>query len=220
MPGKNLIAPLEKTSPRPSHNAWYPVYPETRPVIWATARLFLADTSVCSTCKAMRWRLSFLHTLATHPVSFHGSSNNPLVSFKSVGMDPLLLAAHTVPAMAIFLPSSVTPSGPEARGYVTKGIPPRMTFAAPISFFKSISMIFGRAGLIFEGSTNGGGCRNETFCQGLPGVNPQRSNQIVLRRNSFWEMLYQKETGTAFGRKLGAASHEPCLPCRRPCRRP
>jgi hypothetical protein len=29
-----------------------------------------------------------------------------------------------------------------------------MTFAVPISFFKSISIIFGGAGLIFEGSTN------------------------------------------------------------------
>jgi len=136
-------------------------------------------------------------------------SGKRLLSFKSVGMDPLSFTPPPVPAMAIFPPWSHKASGPEARGYVTKGIPPRMTFAVPISFFKSISIIFGRAGLIFEGSTNGGGCRNETFCQGLPGVDPQRSNQIVLGRNSFWEMLYQKETGTAFGRKLGAASREP-----------
>ena len=60
-------------------------------------------------------------------------------------------------------------------------------------------MIFGGAGLIFEGLTNRGGCENETFCQGLPGVHPQRSNQSVLWRNLFWETLFQKETGTAFG---------------------
>ncbi|KPK96471.1 MAG: hypothetical protein AMJ95_14075, partial [Omnitrophica WOR_2 bacterium SM23_72] len=80
-----------------------------------------------------------------------------------------------------------------------KKIPRRATLVVPISFFKSISMIFGGAGLIFEGLTNRGGCRNEKFCEGLPGVNPQRSNQSVLRRNLFWEMLFQKETGTAFG---------------------
>jgi hypothetical protein len=74
-----------------------------------------------------------------------------------------------------------------------------MTFAVPISFFKSISIIFGGAGLIFEGSTNGGGHWNDKFCRGLPGLNPQRSNQGVLRSNPFWEMLFQKETGTAFG---------------------
>jgi hypothetical protein len=45
-----------------------------------------------------------------------------------------------------------------------------MTFAVPISFFKSISIIFGGAGLIFEGLTKRGGCWNEKFCQGLPGV--------------------------------------------------
>jgi hypothetical protein len=58
--------------------------------------------------------------------------------------------------------------------------------------------------LIFEGSTNAGGCGDETFCQGLPGINPQRSNQSGLLRNLFWEMLSQKEPGTAFGRKLRA----------------
>jgi len=57
---------------------------------------------------------------------------------------------------------------------------------------------FGGAGLIFEGLTNRGGCWNEKLCQGLGGVNPQRSNQSVLRRDLFWEMLFQKETGTAF----------------------
>ena len=35
--GGNLIAPLEKTSPRPSHNGWDPFYPEIKPMIWATA---------------------------------------------------------------------------------------------------------------------------------------------------------------------------------------
>jgi hypothetical protein len=75
--------------------------------------------------------------------------------------------------------------------------PRRIAFAVPISFFKSISMTFGDAGLIFEGLVKGGGCRNGTFCQGLPGVNPQRSNQSVLRRNLFWEMLFQKKPGTA-----------------------
>jgi hypothetical protein len=85
------------------------------------------------------------------------------------------------------------------RGYLTKEVPPRMIFAAPIPFFQSISIVFGGAGLIFEGLTNPVGCRNEEFCQGLPGVHPQRSNQSVLLRNFFWEMLFQKETGTAFG---------------------
>jgi hypothetical protein len=70
-----------------------------------------------------------------------------------------------------------------------------MTFAVPISFFKSISIIFGGAGLIFEGLTNRCGCGNEKFCQGLPGVNPQRSNQSILLRNLFWEMLFQKRQG-------------------------
>jgi hypothetical protein len=84
------------------------------------------------------------------------------------------------------------------REYLTKEIPPRMAFAVPSSFFKSISIILGGAGLIFEGLTNRGGCENETFCQGFPGVNPQRSNQSVLRRNLFREMLFQKEPGTAF----------------------
>ena len=56
------------------------------------------------------------------------------------------------------------------RGYLTKEIPPRMTFALPISFFKSISIIFGGDGLIFEGLTNRVEYRNEKFCQGLPGV--------------------------------------------------
>jgi hypothetical protein len=87
------------------------------------------------------------------------------------------------------------------RGYLTKEIPPRKAFAVPLSFFKSISMIFGGAGLIFEGLTNRGGWGNDKFCQGSPGVNPQRSNQSVLLRNPFWEMLLQKDTGTAFGVK-------------------
>ena len=78
-----------------------------------------------------------------------------------------------------------------------KRISPRMAFAVPISFFESISIIFGGAGLIFEGLSNGGGHWNGKFCQGLAGVNPQRSNQSVVRRNLFWEMLFQKETGTA-----------------------
>jgi hypothetical protein len=37
------------------------------------------------------------------------------------------------------------------RGYFTKKIPPRRIFAVPISLFKSISIVFGGAGLIFEG---------------------------------------------------------------------
>jgi hypothetical protein len=73
-----------------------------------------------------------------------------------------------------------------------------MTFAVPISFFKSISIIFGGAGLIFEGLINRDGCLNERFCQGSVGVNPQRSNQSVLPRDLFWEMLLKKEIGTAF----------------------
>jgi len=69
--------------------------------------------------------------------------------------------------------------------------------AVPVSFFKSISITFGGAGLIFEGWTNRGGCGHEKFCQGLPGVNPQRSNQGTVLRNLFWDLLFQKETGTA-----------------------
>jgi hypothetical protein len=37
------------------------------------------------------------------------------------------------------------------RGSLTEEIPPGMGFGFPVSFFKSISMILGRAGLIFEG---------------------------------------------------------------------
>jgi len=74
-----------------------------------------------------------------------------------------------------------------------------MTLAVPVSFFKSISIISGGAGLIFEGLANRGGCWKEKFCQGLVGINPQRSNQSEVRRNLFWEMLLKKETGTAFG---------------------
>ena len=73
--------------------------------------------------------------------------------------------------------------------------------AVPVPFFKSISMIFGGADLIFEGLKNPGRCRNHKFCQGLPGVNPQRSNQRVVLRNLFWEILFQKGAGTAFGWK-------------------
>jgi hypothetical protein len=73
-----------------------------------------------------------------------------------------------------------------------------MTFAVPVSFFKSISIVFGGAGLIFEGLRNPGECRNGKFCQGSPGVNPQRSNQAMLLRNIFSEMLFQKETRTPF----------------------
>ena len=114
-------------------------------------------------------------------------------------MDPVPLTATPVPAMAIFLPSSVSPSGPEARGYLRKEIAPGVNLAVPISFFKSISIIFGGAGLIFEVLIKEGGWGNEKFCQDLSAVNPQRSNQGVLRRNLFWEMLFQKEPGTAFG---------------------
>jgi hypothetical protein len=53
--------------------------------------------------------------------------------------------------------------------------------------------------LIFEGLTNGCRCGNHKFCQGLHGVNPQRSNQSVLLRDLFGEMLFQKEPGTALG---------------------
>ena len=62
--------------------------------------------------------------------------------------------------------------------------------------------------MIFEGLTNRGECPNETFCQGLPGVNPQRSNQSMLLRNLFGEMLFQKETGTAFLRSPLATGPE------------
>jgi hypothetical protein len=85
------------------------------------------------------------------------------------------------------------------RGCPGKKTPLRMTFAVPISFFESISIIFGGAGLIFEGLKNPGGCWNKKFCQGSAGVNPQRSNQSALGRNLFWEMLSQKETETALG---------------------
>jgi len=46
-----------------------------------------------------------------------------LVLFKSVGMNPHSLTAPPVPAMAIFLPSSVSPSGPEARGDHPNAVP-------------------------------------------------------------------------------------------------
>jgi len=70
-------------------------------------------------------------------------------------------------------------------------------FADPVSSFKNISMTFGSAGLIFEGLKSLSGRRNGTFCQGCPGINPQRSDQGMLLRNLFWDMLFQKETGTA-----------------------
>jgi hypothetical protein len=57
-----------------------------------------------------------------------------------------------------------------SKGDISQKIRPKMTFAAPISFFKSISIVFGGAGLIFEGLTNRGGRGDETFCHGLPGV--------------------------------------------------
>jgi hypothetical protein len=49
-------------------------------------------------------------------------------------------------------------------GYLTKEIPTIMTFAVPGSFFESISIMFGEAGLIFEGLANRVGYRNEKFC--------------------------------------------------------
>jgi hypothetical protein len=52
-------------------------------------------------------------------------------------MDALFFITPLLAAMAIF----------SLRG-------PRVTFAVQISFFKSISIIFGGAGLIFEGVTN------------------------------------------------------------------
>jgi hypothetical protein len=73
----------------------------------------------------------------------------------------------------------------------------KITFAVPLAFFKSISITFGGAGLIFEGLKNRRGGRNGKFCQGFPGANPQRSNQSMLLRNLFWEMLFQKAAGTA-----------------------
>ena len=84
--------------------------------------------------------------------------------------------------------------------------PARMIFAVPVSFFKSISIIFGGAGLIFEGLTNPCGCRNGKFCQCLLGVNPQRSNLDELLRYLFGETLSQKEEGSPFtGRCVSTA---------------
>jgi hypothetical protein len=40
-PGRNLIAPSEKTSPRPPHNGWVPWYSKMKPMIWATAPITL-----------------------------------------------------------------------------------------------------------------------------------------------------------------------------------
>ena len=60
-------------------------------------------------------------------------------------------------------------------------------------------MTLGGAGLIFEGLRNAGGCGKKAFCQGLGGVNPQRPDQDGPVRNLFWEMLFQKEIGTALG---------------------
>jgi len=37
LPRRNLIAPSEKTSPRPSQNGWVPFCSEMQPLIWATA---------------------------------------------------------------------------------------------------------------------------------------------------------------------------------------
>ena len=39
----------------------------------------------------------------------------------------------------------------------------KMTFAVPVSFFESISIIFGGAGLIFEGLTNRGGLSDVNY---------------------------------------------------------
>jgi hypothetical protein len=69
--------------------------------------------------------------------------------------------------------------------------------AVPVSFFKSISITFGGAGLIFEGLERSSGCRNGTFCKGFLDVNPQRSDQGMPLRNLFWDTLLKKETGTA-----------------------
>jgi len=56
-----------------------------------------------------------------------------------------------------------------------KRISPRMAFAVPISFFESISIIFGSAGLIFEGLTNRGdvGNRNSARAYRAPTLKDQ-----------------------------------------------
>ena len=123
-------------------------------------------------------------------------------------MDPHSLTAPPVAAMAIFLPSTITPSGPEATEYLKKEITPRIIFAVPIAFFKSISIFFGGAGLIFEGLTNRGGSGNETFCQGLLGANPQRSNQSVLLRNLCGRCFFRKKQGPHSDESL-----KPCALC-------
>ena len=68
---------------------------------------------------------------------------------------------------------------PERR-YPRKKTLMRMTFAVPISFFESISIIFGGAGLIFEGFTNRGGRWNKKFCQGLAGAPACHASRSVV----------------------------------------
>jgi hypothetical protein len=48
------------------------------------------------------------------------------------------------------------------------------SFALPVSFFKSISMTFGGAGLIFEGLRQSGECRNEGILLGLTRRKPSK----------------------------------------------
>jgi hypothetical protein len=84
---------------------------------------------------------------------------------------------------------------PFRKGISHKKIPQRMPFAVPICLFKSLSIIFRGADLIFEGLTNRGGCRRGKFCQGLPGVNPQRSNQSVLLRDPFGRGSFRNRQG-------------------------
>jgi hypothetical protein len=72
-------------------------------------------------------------------------------------------------------------------------------FAVPVSLFKSISITFGGAGLIFECLDGSSECGNGIFCRGFSGANPQRSE----RDKGLWilffgeDMLFEKETGTA-----------------------
>jgi hypothetical protein len=55
------------------------------------------------------------------------------------------------------------------KGISHKKIPPRMTFAVQISLFKSISIVFGGAGLIFEGLTNPGKMSEREILPGVTG---------------------------------------------------
>jgi hypothetical protein len=68
--------------------------------------------------------------------------------------------------------------------------------------FKTISKALGGIGLIFEGLKRLCVGWDETFCQGFPGVNPQRSDQGDAQRNFFLDIVFQEQAITAWDRKF------------------